>query len=151
MIFPRFEQVTGEEIVIGSSCCLFLLWLIRVNCFGFGFSSHLKTALSWLSNSSQDGLFDFSLDCEAPMGMESGRILDSALTAASSVSVSIMCSHGSHFDHIILSVLIRHTRSMHIMVEEGAMNILLVTLSQTHRAFLVTHWRQWNNKPNFIL
>ena len=40
---------------------------------------------------------------------------------------------------------------MHVMVEEGAMNILLFTLYQTHRAYLVTHWRQRNNKPNFIL
>ena len=34
------------------------------------------------------------------------------------------------------------------MVKEGAMNILLFTLSQTHLAFLVTHWRQRYNKPN---
>ena len=141
--------------MIARNCDWFIVLFVPVvinpsNCFGFGFSSHLKTALSWLSNSSLDRLFDFSLDCEAPMGMENGRIPDSALTSASSVSVSIMCSH-SHFDHIILSVLIRHTRCMHIIVEEGVMNSLLFTLSHTHGAFLVIHWRQWNNKPNFIL
>ena len=64
--------------------------------------------MSWLSNSSLDRLFDFSLDCEAPMGMENGQILDSALKAASVVSVSILCSR-FHFDHIfLLSVLLRN-------------------------------------------
>ena len=62
--------------------------------------------MSWLSNPYLDRLFDFSLDCEAPMGMENGQILDSALTATSAVSISIMCIR-FHFDHIFLSVLIR--------------------------------------------
>lgn len=113
------------SVVILSSLAVLLLCILTVCCgfnLGFRFYKYYKWFV-WCFN---------ILDCDSPMGMESGQIPNSALTATTEVL------------HKLLAMLVRHTTPyLPICTMDFNVNISWSICESSTRNFLQTQLKRW--------